>query len=69
MATSYLSDLCITEDINERRRTPRSALTVYNETYPTEAYTLDEVWRSRICCCCSGGVEQSPRLYSNGGQY
>ena len=27
MAPSYLSDLCITEDINERRRTLRSALT------------------------------------------
>ena len=27
MAPSYLSDLCITEDINERRRTLRSAFT------------------------------------------
>ena len=27
IAPSYLSDLCITEDVNERRRTLRSALT------------------------------------------
>ena len=42
MVPSYLSNLCITEDINELRRTLRSALTS-TMTHPTEAYTFDEV--------------------------